>query len=221
MMAGIADWFAAVETRECESQCQIERQNEDYRHSQGQSQMQGPMQAQTQVKPQGQTQGQIHGQMQDQIMGQTQTGTRRRAQSRSSLQQIVLYTVAGLALIAAGAFLGFTSSGTLFLLLLLTAVHGIIFGALTLRCALRLRVFNVESFLMYAFGSLSIVLAGWMVWMLHGLDDRAALGLVGAYLLLVGAKLLFFAGDTRYRALHGGEWRGVDGEKDDAEVEPL
>lgn len=219
MMAGIADWFAAVETRECESQCQIERQgqNEDYRHGQGQSQAQGPMQAQTQVQSQGQTQGQMQGQMQ----GETQTGTQRRAQSRSSLQQIVLYTVAGLALIAAGAFLGFTSSGTLFLLLLLTAVHGIIFGALTLRCALRLRVFNVESFLMYAFGSLSIVLAGWMVWMLHGLDDRAALGLVGAYLLLVGAKLLFFAGDTRYRALHGGEWRGVDGEKDDAEVEPL
>lgn len=131
----------------------------------------------------------------------------RQYQRRSSLQQILLYTVAGLALIAAGAFLGFTSSGTLFLLLLLTAVHGVVFGALTLCSALRLRVLNVESFLMYTFGALSIFLAGWMVWMLHGFEDRVALGLVGAYLLLIGAKLLFFAGETRYYALHGDRYR--------------
>lgn len=121
----------------------------------------------------------------------------------SNPRQILLYAVAGLALLAAGAFLGFSSSGTLFLLLLLASVHALVFGTLTLNSAYRLRVLDAEALLMYLFGALSILLACAMAWSMRQPDDRTALALVGLYLLLVGAKLIFFAQETRYHALHG------------------
>ncbi len=124
--------------------------------------------------------------------------------SRRSLQQIVLYTLAGLSFVAAGAFLGFTASGTLRVLLLLTIAHGLIFGALALVAALRTRQLHLDAALMGAFGVASILLAGWIAGLVHAMDDRTALGWIGAYLCLVGLKLFFFAGEARYQALHAG-----------------
>jgi predicted ferric reductase len=131
--------------------------------------------------------------------------------SRRSLQQILLYTLAGLSFVAAGAFLGFTASGTLHILLLLTVAHGLLFGALALGAAFRMRQIHWNSMLMGAFGVASILLAGWIAGLVHTMDDRSALGWVGGYLCLVGLKLFFFAGEERYLALHAGRTAAADG----------
>jgi hypothetical protein len=124
--------------------------------------------------------------------------------NRRSVQQILLYTLAGLSFVAAGAFLGFTASGTLRILLLLTIAHGLLFGALALRGAFHMRPMRWDSLLMGCFGMASILFAGWIAGLIHTMDDRAALGWVAGYLCLVGLKLFFFAGEERYLALHGG-----------------
>ena len=122
--------------------------------------------------------------------------------NRRSLQQIVLYTLAGLSFVAAGTFLGFTASGTLRILLLLSIAHGLVFGALALRAAFRMRQIHWDSLLMGFFGIASILAAGWIAGLIHTMDDRSALGWMGGYLCLVGVKLFFFAGEERYQALH-------------------
>jgi len=124
--------------------------------------------------------------------------------NRRSLQQILLYTLAGLSFVAAGAFLGFTASGTLRVLLLLTIAHGLLFGALALRGAFRMRKIHWDSLLMGFFGIASILLTGWIAGLIHTMDDRTALGWIAGYLCLVGLKLFFFAGEERYLALHAG-----------------
>lgn len=121
---------------------------------------------------------------------------------RRSIQQIVLYALAGIAFVAAGAFLGFTSSGTLLALLLLTVAHGLVFGSLTLVAGLRMRKLNLESVTMLVFGGASILLSGWIAGLIRSMDDRTALGWVGAYMCLMGMKLFFFAGEARFQSLY-------------------
>ena len=121
---------------------------------------------------------------------------------RRNLQQILLYALAGLCFVAAGSFLGFSSSATLQILLLLVIAHGLIFGTLGLLSALRLQHKGVDAIVIAFFGLLSIAVAGWMAGRIREWNDRSVLLWVGAYLCIVGAKLFFFAGDERYHALH-------------------
>ncbi|MGC8550713.1 MAG: hypothetical protein ACP5M4_13545 [Acidobacteriaceae bacterium] len=121
---------------------------------------------------------------------------------KRNLQQILLYGLAGICFVGAGSFLGFSSSATLQILLLLVIAHGLIFGALGLLSALRLQHKGVDSAVIAVFGLVSIAIAGWMAGFIREWNDRTALIWVGAYLCLVGAKLIFFAGDERYHALH-------------------
>lgn len=121
---------------------------------------------------------------------------------RRNLQQILLYALGGLCFVAAGSFLGFSSSATLQILLLLVIAHGLIFGALGLLSAMRLLHKGLDAGVIALFGFVSIAIAGWMAGQIREWNDRTALIWVGAYLCIVGAKLLFFAGDERYHALH-------------------
>lgn len=123
---------------------------------------------------------------------------------RRNLRQILLYGLAGICFVAAGSFLGFSSSAALQILLLLVIAHGLIFGALGLVSAVRLKHKGVDAAVIAFFGLLSIAIAGWMGGRIRDWTDRSALLWVGAYLCLVGAKLFFFAGDERYHALHPG-----------------
>ena len=124
---------------------------------------------------------------------------------KRNLQQILLYGLAGICFVGAGSFLGFSSSATLQILLLLVIAHGLIFGALGLLSALRLQHKGVDAAIIALFGLFSIGIAGWMAGFIREWHDRTALIWVGAYLCLVGAKLIFFAGDERYHALHPSE----------------
>lgn len=121
---------------------------------------------------------------------------------RRSLRQILLYALAGICFVAAGCFLGFSTSATLQVLLLLVIAHGLIFGSLGLLSALRLKHKGVDAVVIVFFGLLSIAMAGWMAGRIREFTDHSALVWIGAYLCLVGAKLFFFAGDERYHALH-------------------
>lgn len=121
---------------------------------------------------------------------------------RRNLRQILLYGLAGISFVAAGSFFGFSSSATLQILLLLVIAHGLIFGALGLLSAVRLKHKGADAAVIASFGILSIAVAGWMAGRIRDWNDRSALLWVGAYLCLVGAKLFFFAGDERYHALH-------------------
>ena len=121
---------------------------------------------------------------------------------RRNLRQILLYALAGLCFVASGSFLGFSSSATLQILLLLVIAHGLIFGGLGLLTALRLRHKGIDAIVIVFFAVLSITVAGWMAGRIRDFSDRSALAWVGAYLCIVGAKLIFFAGDERYHALH-------------------
>lgn len=123
---------------------------------------------------------------------------------RRNLRQILLYGLAGICFVAAGSFLGFSSSASLQILLLLVIAHGLIFGGLGLLSAVRLKHKGVDAAIIAFFGLLSIAVAGWMAGRIREWNDRSALLWVGAYLCLVGAKLFFFAGDERYHALHPG-----------------
>lgn len=121
---------------------------------------------------------------------------------RLSLKQVLIYVLAGFCFVAAGSFLGFSSSATLQILVLLVIAHGLIFGTLALLSAMRLRQKGMDAIVIALFGLLSIIIAGWMVGHVRDFSDRAALVWAGAYLCIVGAKLIFFAGDERYHALH-------------------
>lgn len=121
---------------------------------------------------------------------------------RRNLRQILLYGLAGICFVAAGSFFGFSSSATLQILLLLVIAHGLIFGALGLLSAVRLKHKGIDGAVIASFGFVSIAVAGWMAGRIREWNDRSALLWVGAYLCLVGAKLFFFAGDERYHALH-------------------
>lgn len=121
---------------------------------------------------------------------------------KRNLHQVLLYALAGLCFVGAGSFLGFSSSATLQILMLLVIAHGLIFGGLGLLSAVRLQHKGLDAAIIALFGLLSIVIAGWMAGFIREWSDRTALTWVGAYLCLVGAKLIFFAGDERYHALH-------------------
>lgn len=120
---------------------------------------------------------------------------------RHNFHQIVLYVLAGISLVAAGSFFGFSSSATLQLLLMLVIAHGLVFGFLGLLSATRLRARKLDATVVALFGLVSITIAGWMAFRIQVWSDRIALVWVGAYLCLVGAKLFFFAGEERYSSL--------------------
>lgn len=120
---------------------------------------------------------------------------------RRNWQQILLYSLAGLCLITAGSFLGFSATATIEILLLLVVAHGLIFGTLGIVSAFRMDSKGMEAAVVGAFGVFSIAIAGWAAGHLRSWNDRTALLWVGAYLCIVGAKLFFFAGEQRYRAL--------------------
>lgn len=122
--------------------------------------------------------------------------------ARRNLHQILLYALAGLCLVGAGSFLGFSSSATLQILLLLVVAHGLIFGGLGLLSAFRLKSKGMDTVIIALFGLVSIGIAGWMASQIRVWDDRTALSWVGAYLCIVGLKLFFFAGEERYYSLH-------------------
>lgn len=122
--------------------------------------------------------------------------------ARRNLQQILLYALAGLCLVAAGSFLGFSSSATLQILLLLVVAHGLMFGGLGLLSAFRLKPKGMDTVVIAVFGVVSMAMAGWIASQIRVWDDRVALSWVGSYLCIVGVKLFFFAGEERYYSLH-------------------
>lgn len=123
---------------------------------------------------------------------------------RRNWRQILLYSLAGLCLIAAGSFLGFSATATIEILLLLVIAHGLLFGLLGIVSAFHLDSGSIEAVIVGLFGFLSIGIAAWAMGHIHSWNDRTALLWVGGYLCIVGAKLFFFAGERRYHALMPG-----------------
>jgi hypothetical protein len=119
-----------------------------------------------------------------------------------SFPQMILYGVAGFAFVSAGLFLGFSTTASIQLLLVLVIAHGLVFGSVAVTAAGRMRPLRWDQVVVAAFGVASIIISGILASEMRSMEDRTALAWIGSYLCLVGVKLFFFAGEERYHALH-------------------
>lgn len=117
------------------------------------------------------------------------------------LRDVMIYLVAAAAFATAAVLLAFGSVDAIRLMLLLVIAHGFIFGAAAFIVAQRADS-SFEESMLYFFGAASILISGAMAGFIEDMSNRSFVAWIGAYLCLVGAKLLFIAGNLEYRKVH-------------------
>lgn len=107
---------------------------------------------------------------------------------------LVFYSLIGIAFILAGIYVLHGPPETLQFLVLFTIIHGLFFGTLGFFAAHRRFLAKPERVILYTFASVSVAMSGFIAGLFGTLDERSSIGWTGAYLCLVGIKLLFLAG---------------------------
>jgi hypothetical protein len=120
-----------------------------------------------------------------------------------NLQRAAFYLLSGLAFATAGAFLGIYAPISLEWLVLLAALHALVFGLLGVAIAVRAKRDGWEKHTIFVFGATSIVFSGLMTALARHLQNRSATEVVGIYFCFVGVKLFFLAWNLRGRITTG------------------
>lgn len=118
------------------------------------------------------------------------------------LRGVVFYLLATAAFATVAALLLFSSMDAMRLMMVLVVAHGLAFGTVAFVVALRKERSAFERAVLYSFGAASIAISGFIAGLGGSMNERAFVGWMGAYLCLVGAKLLFIAADMEYRKAH-------------------
>lgn len=118
------------------------------------------------------------------------------------LRDVAFYSILGVAFAACGAVVAFGPPEALQILLVLAIVHGFASGALGFAAARKPAFSGFERIVFYSFATASIAVSATIAALAENLDDRSSLGWIGAYLCLVGVKLLFLAGIFGYQRSH-------------------
>lgn len=111
------------------------------------------------------------------------------------LHRLTFYLCAGLALALAGVFLGTYSQVTVQWLVLLAAIHALVFGFLGFTLAWKENHHALERRSMYIFATISVLFSALMAALFEQLDDPSATTMLGIYLCFVAAKQFFLAWD--------------------------
>jgi len=119
------------------------------------------------------------------------------------LQRAAFYLLSGLAFATAGAFLSVYAPISLEWLVLLAALHALVFGLLGVAIALRAKRHGWERRLVFLFGAASVAFSGVMAGLARHLENREASGLLGAYFCFVGVKLFFLTWNLHRRITTG------------------
>ena len=117
------------------------------------------------------------------------------------LRFVAIYVVAAAAFATIAVLLAFGSVDAMRLMLVLVIAHGFIFGTAAFVTAQR-AASTFERGVLFFFGAASILISGAMAGFAEDMNDRTFVAWIGIYLCLVGAKLLFIAGDLEYRKVH-------------------
>jgi len=118
------------------------------------------------------------------------------------LRDVAFYSLLGVAFAVCGAVVAFGPPEAIQILLVLTIVHGFASGALGFAAARKPAFSRFERIALYSFATASIAVSATIAALAENLDDRSSLGWIGAYLCLVGVKLLFLAGAFGYQRSH-------------------
>jgi MFS family permease len=119
------------------------------------------------------------------------------------LQRAAFYLLSALAFAIAGAFLGVYAPLSLQWLILLAAIHALVFGLLGLAIALRAKRDGWERRLVFLFGMISVAFSAVLAALARHLNNRESTGLLGIYFCFVGAKLFFLAWNLHRRMTTG------------------
>ncbi len=117
-------------------------------------------------------------------------------------RDVAFYSLLGVAFAVCGVVVAFGPPEAIQILLILTIAHGFASGALGFAAAQKSAFSRFERLTFYSFATASIAVSGMIAGLVENLDDRSAVGWIGAYLCLVGVKLLFLAGTFGYHRFH-------------------
>lgn len=110
---------------------------------------------------------------------------------------LILYSLLGIAFASGGAYLVYGPPDAIQVLLLFTITHGLVSGFLGFAAARRPTFSGIERILLNCFAATSVCLSGAIAGLADTMDDRSAMGWIGAYLCFVAVKLFLLAGASR------------------------
>ncbi len=111
------------------------------------------------------------------------------------VHRLTFQLLAGVAFALAGVFLGYYPQITLQWLVGFAAIYALASGISAFSFAFKAKHHPRERGLMYIFGTASVLFSGIMAGLSRNMDNPLAIASLGAYLCLVGTKMLFFAWD--------------------------
>lgn len=118
------------------------------------------------------------------------------------LRARIFYLLAAAALTLIAALILFAWVDVVLVMKTPVVAHGMIFGTATLMAALLSAASFFERTVEYLTGAASMVVAALVAGLAPGMSERAFVGWMGAYLCIVGVKLLLINGNLIYRRMH-------------------
>jgi uncharacterized membrane protein HdeD (DUF308 family) len=111
------------------------------------------------------------------------------------VHRVIFQLLAGIAFAFVGFSLGYYPQITLQWLVVFAAIYAVASGISAFSFAFKAKHHPRERRVMYIFGTASVLFSGMMAGLSRNMDNPLAIALLGAYLCLVGTKMLFFAWD--------------------------